>query len=102
MKHILTKPRSELLCAVINLLALGVTLVFVPVGPALGAEWTLDQEQLVEQPQPYSRFVDQHFPKRVFFGDTHHHSSLSVDSGLIVASIGVGMFLSGIGYTPGN
>jgi hypothetical protein len=27
--------------------------------------------------------VDQHFPQRVFFGDTHFHSSLSVDSGLI-------------------
>ena len=27
--------------------------------------------------------MDQHFPKRVFFGDTHFHSSLSVDSGMI-------------------
>jgi hypothetical protein len=51
--------------------------------PALAAEWTLDEGQLVEQPKPYSPYVDQHFPKRVFFGDTHHHSSLSVDSGLI-------------------
>lgn len=31
----------------------------------------------------YSPYVDQHFPQRVFFGDTHFHSSLSVDSGLI-------------------
>ncbi len=46
-------------------------------------EWTMDREQLVEQPKPYSPYVDQHFPQRVFFGDTHFHSSLSVDSGLI-------------------
>jgi hypothetical protein len=52
-------------------------------GPALGQEWTLEEDQLVEQPKPYSPYVDQHFPQRVFFGDTHFHSSLSVDSGMI-------------------
>ena len=50
---------------------------------ALAQEWTLEKDQLVEQPKPYSLYVDQHFPQRVFFGDTHFHSSLSVDSGLI-------------------
>ncbi len=49
----------------------------------LAQEWTMDREQLVEQPKPYSPYVDQHFPQRVFFGDTHFHSSLSVDAGLI-------------------
>jgi hypothetical protein len=44
---------------------------------------TLDQGRVVEQPEPYSPFVDQHFPQRVLFGDMHHHTSLSVDSGLI-------------------
>ncbi len=51
-------------------------------------EWTPDKDQRVEQPKPYSPYVDQHFPKRVFFGDTHHHSSLSVDSGLIGNRLG--------------
>ncbi|MEE9270959.1 MAG: DUF3604 domain-containing protein, partial [Candidatus Krumholzibacteria bacterium] len=51
-------------------------------GSALG-QLTPDKDQLVEQPKPYSPYVDQHFPQRVFFGDTHFHSSLSVDSGLI-------------------
>jgi hypothetical protein len=50
---------------------------------ALAQEWTLEKDQLVEQPKPYSPYVDQNFPQRVFFGDTHFHSSLSVDSGLI-------------------
>ena len=44
---------------------------------------TLDQDKVVTQPKSYSPFVDQHFPQQVLFGDMHHHSSLSVDSGLI-------------------
>ena len=52
-------------------------------GSPLAQEWTLEKDQLVEQPKPYSPYVDQHFPQQVFFGDTHFHSSLSVDSGLI-------------------
>ena len=50
---------------------------------AMGQEWTPDKGQVVEQPKPYSPYVDQHFPQRVLFGDTHFHSSLSVDSGMI-------------------
>ncbi len=64
-------------------LTFSATLLAVLGGAALAQEWTLDREQLVEQPKAYSPFVDQHFPQRVFFGDTHFHSSLSVDSGLI-------------------
>jgi len=36
----------------------------------------MDREQLVEQPKPYSPYVDHHLPKRVFFGDAHHHTTL--------------------------
>ena len=51
-------------------------------------EWTPDSAQVLEHPEPYSPYVDQHFPQRVFFGDTHHHSSYSVDSGLIGNTLG--------------
>jgi hypothetical protein len=44
---------------------------------------TLDKDRVVRQPEPYSPYVDQHFPQQVLFGDMHHHTSLSVDSGLI-------------------
>jgi hypothetical protein len=80
--------RSKLLCTVRNLLALSVTLLVALGGSALGQEWTLDRDQLVEQPKPYSPYVDQHFPQRVFFGDTHHHSSFSVDSGMFGNTLG--------------
>ena len=52
-------------------------------GSAQAQEWTPDKSQQVEQPKPYSPYVDQHFPQKVFFGDTHFHSSLSVDSGMV-------------------
>lgn len=51
--------------------------------PALAQEWTPEKGQRVEQPKPYSPYVNQQFPQQVFFGDSHFHSSLSVDSGLI-------------------
>jgi len=36
----------------------------------------------------YSPYVEQHFPRQLLFGDTHHHSSFSVDSGLIGNRLG--------------
>ncbi len=82
-------PRSKLLCTVRYLLAINVTLLVALGGPALGQEWTPDKDQVVELPNPYSPYVDQHFPQRVFFGDTHFHSSLSVDSGMIGNRLGL-------------
>jgi hypothetical protein len=75
--------RSKLLSIIRNLLALNVALFVVLGGQVLAQEWTPDKDQVVEQPKPYSPYVDQHFPQQVFFGDTHFHSALSVDSGLI-------------------
>ena len=64
--------------------ALAATLLVLPVGAALAQDTgSPDKGKVVEQPKPYSPYVDQHFPQRVLFGDMHHHSSLSVDSGLI-------------------
>ncbi len=90
-------PESKLHCIVSNLLALTTALLVLPGGSALGAEWTLERDQLVEQPKPYSPYVDQHFPQRVFFGDTHFHSSLSVDSGMVGNTIDLDAALAGQG-----
>jgi hypothetical protein len=79
---------SKLHCKVSNLLALTASLVVVLSSSALAQE-TVDKDQLVEQPKPYSPYVDKHFPQQVFFGDTHFHSSLSVDSGMIGNRIGL-------------
>jgi hypothetical protein len=56
----------------------------MPVGSALAQDTgTLDKDHVVKPPKPYSPYVDQHFPQRVLWGDAHHHTSYSVDSGLI-------------------
>ena len=61
------------------------TVLLALLGGAAGAQdtGTLDQGRVVEKPEPYSPYVDQHFPQRVLWGDAHHHTSLSVDSGMI-------------------
>ncbi len=71
--------------AALVMVFLGRSTVQPVLGQEKGQEWYTapDKDKLVKQPKPYSPYVDEHFPKRVFFGDTHFHSSLSVDSGLI-------------------
>ena len=77
-------PRSKVRCTAKTLFALGVALLLLPGSQAPAQDaGTLDKDQVVEQPKPYSPYVDQHFPQQVLFGDMHHHTSLSVDSGLI-------------------
>lgn len=36
----------------------------------------------------YSPYVEDHFPNRVYFGDTHLHTSWSTDAGMVGASLG--------------
>ncbi len=58
---------------------------------AFASDWytSPEKENRVEKPKPYSPYVDQHFPQKVLFGDTHFHSSLSVDSGMIGNTLGL-------------
>jgi hypothetical protein len=77
------KSQKELSRTANYLRALGVMLLVAQGDYALAAEWSLEDNRPVEEPKPYSPYVDQHFPERVLWGDAHHHTSLSVDSGLI-------------------
>ena len=40
-------------------------------------------KKAAERKPDYSPYPDQKFPTRVFWGDTHHHSSFSCDAGLM-------------------
>ncbi len=62
----------------------------------LGLAWLLAvvgaQAQDVPPTQPgkrqYSPYPEQNFPNRVFFGDTHLHTSYSTDAGMIGNTLG--------------
>ena len=84
-----------------TLLALGLALSLMGCGtdeqpypkveePSAGVEEpsTALEKPLATAEKDYSPYVDQHFPRQVLFGDTHHHSSFSVDSGLIGNRLG--------------
>ena len=55
---------------------------------ALAQDLVPTQEDFEKQKTEYSPFVDDHFPTRVFFGDTHLHTSWSADAGMAGASLG--------------
>jgi hypothetical protein len=55
---------------------------------ALAQEFTIDKNNAVYNKPNYSPFVDQHLPNRVFWGDTHHHTSNSPDAGLVGNTLG--------------
>ncbi|MEE9473524.1 MAG: DUF3604 domain-containing protein, partial [Acidimicrobiia bacterium] len=46
------------------------------------------KEDLAEQ-RVFSPYVGRNYPDRVFFGDTHFHTNLSFDAGLVGTTLGV-------------
>jgi hypothetical protein len=64
---------------------------FVFSGAAVAQEFTVQEKEAAHRKWTYSPFVDQHFPTRVFWGDTHLHTSYSVDAGLVGNTLGPDM-----------
>jgi hypothetical protein len=57
-------------------------------GLALAQDLRPSEEDFERPKEEYSPFVDDHFPTRVWFGDTHLHTSWSADAGMAGASLG--------------
>ncbi len=57
-------------------------------GPAGAQEFHAAKEDMPVKEKEYSPYVDQNFPKRVLWGDTHHHTILSFDDGLMGTTLG--------------
>ena len=72
---------TKLLVAVVALAAL-------TAGPAGAQEFHIKKEDMPAKDKEFSPYVDQNFPKRVLFGDTHHHTILSFDDGLMGTKLG--------------
>jgi hypothetical protein len=45
--------------------------------------------EMLEQPRVYSPYVGRDYPDQVLFGDTHFHTNLSFDAGLVGTRLGV-------------
>jgi hypothetical protein len=69
-----------------TIIALCFTTVF---GTSVFAQDIFPSKEDIEAPKKeYSPYVGDHFPNRVYFGDTHLHTSWSVDAGMIGATLG--------------
>jgi hypothetical protein len=78
MTTTITAARS-LACA---LLALLIT------SPAVSQDVAPDPEDVSAPKAEYSPYAGDYFPNRVFFGDTHLHTSWSADSGMVGGTLG--------------
>ena len=56
--------------------------------PAVGQDLLPAREDVAAPKAEYSPYADDHFPNRVFFGDTHLHTSWSTDAGMAGATLG--------------
>ncbi|MCU9846763.1 DUF3604 domain-containing protein [Defluviimonas sp. WL0024] len=57
-------------------------------GKSFGADFAVSRDEFSSTAGQYSPFVGQDFPNRVFWGDTHLHTSYSWDAGLVGARLG--------------
>jgi len=65
--------------------------IFLAIANPAVAQITPSKESLsdVYPGKAYSPYAQQNFPDRVFWGDTHLHTGLSVDAGLFGARLGL-------------
>ena len=58
---------------------------------SIGDGGTLDKESVARAfpaKPPYSPYAGRNFPTRPLFGDTHLHTSLSLDAGMVGCTVG--------------
>ena len=69
-----------------SLPSLVLVLALAPTAQAQDVQVTRDNA--VQAEPDYSPFVDQHFPTRIFWGDTHLHTRNSIDAGFVGNTLG--------------
>ena len=56
--------------------------------PVAAQDFSVSQEDHAAPADPYSPYVNDHFPQNVYFGDTHLHTAWSADAGMAGATPG--------------
>jgi hypothetical protein len=56
--------------------------------PAAAQDISVSEEDHAAPADPYSPYVNDHFPQNVYFGDTHLHTAWSADAGMAGATPG--------------
>ena len=72
---------------VISVVAVIFLIFFLP-NSLISQERTPQQDQSQEGKPEFSPYVEIDFPQQVYWGDTHHHSSYSFDSGMFGNTLG--------------
>lgn len=80
-----TTRTQNLMAAALSCALVGAS---VPALLALAQEGLPPKEHLPVKKPEYSPYVDQHFPNRVLWGDTHLHTILSFDDGFLGTKLG--------------
>ena len=57
-------------------------------GPAFAQEFAIQEDDIDIGKKEYSPYLYQSYPNRVFFGDTHLHTSFSTDAGMVGDTLG--------------
>ena len=70
----------------LTFLAAGAALICA--STALAQDIAIGEDDVMLGQKHYSPYLDQSYPNRVFFGDTHLHTSYSTDAGMIGNTLG--------------
>ena len=62
--------------------------VLVPLVAQEPAPPPQDLQNVFPKKPPYSPYADRHFPERVYWGDTHLHTAISLDAGAAGCRLG--------------
>ena len=71
-----------------NTLCAGAALTVLMVAPSIGADAVPAKGDIKAPAKSYSPFADEHYPKNVYWGDTHLHTSNSFDAGFVNFRVG--------------
>jgi hypothetical protein len=80
-------PRA-IKCAAVSTIALFLGLTALAAAQDSGTLTQGQAAKLYPDKPPYSRYAGRNFPTRPFFGDTHLHTSFSMDAGAFGARLG--------------